>query len=156
MKKNVFIATLVLAFAGCQSDDSTNPVITDPVTIEFAQVAKHELYGAGEEEIEGGIQVINSAEEWEGLLQQMSTVNGLPENFGGDIDFSQYTVIAAFSDIQTTGGHFIDVVSVVQTNTALVVSVENSMDGEGNATMIITQPYHIVKIPKTTLPAILQ
>ena len=36
------------------------------------------------------------------------------------------------------------------------VDVNLSLDGEGNATMIITQPYHIVKIPKTTLPAILQ
>jgi len=157
MKKNLFIAALVLAFAGCQDDDSTNSVITDPVNIEFTQVGKNELYGDGAEDIEAGTQIINSEEEWQELLQKITTVNGLPENFGNtDIDFSGYTVIAAFDAIQMNGGHQITITSVIKTGEGLVITADNTTDDGGDATLIITQPYHIVKIPKTTQPVISQ
>ena len=156
MKKIVIIAALVLAFTGCQSDDGTSPVITDPVTIEFTQVAKNELYGDGEENIEGGIQIINSDNEWQALLQKITAVNVLPENFGDtNINFSEFTVIAAFDDLQMSGGRYITITSVVKTNEALIVTADNTME-EPDGALVITQPYHIIKIPKTTLPVISQ
>lgn len=157
MKKHLFIAIFGLVLMGCQSDDSTEPGITDPVNIEFTNVAKHELWGAGEEDIVGGNLVINTAEEWQGLLQQITSVNALPENFGDtNIDFSEFTVIAVFDDLQMSGGHYISIESVVQTNTTVIVTVDSSMDDEANVTLIITQPYHIVKIPKTALPVVFE
>ncbi|MFP9100133.1 protease complex subunit PrcB family protein [Flavobacterium sp. RHBU_24] len=151
MKKIVLFAALAFAATGCQ-DDGANTLTTDPVAIEFSQVGKSDLYGNGAENIEGGNLVINADADWQALLTQMAAVNPLPEGFNADVDFSQFTVIAAFDPIRPNGGHFIDVVSVATTGAAVTVDVNSSGPEGGNATTVMTQPYHIIKIPKTTLP----
>jgi hypothetical protein len=69
-----------------------------------------------------------------------------------DIDFSVYTVIAVSDERHSYGGHDITISSIVQGGNAITVSVIATAPGEGNVTAAETQPLHIVKIPKTTLP----
>jgi len=153
MKKILLFAVLAFAAIGCQDDEAQ---AIDPVTIEFSQVGKSELYGNGEEDIEGGNLVINSDTEWQAMLTQMATVNPLPDGFSADVDFSQFTVIAAFDPIRPNGGHSIDIVSVIEADREITINVNNLGPEGGNATLVMTQPYHIIKIPKTTLPVVFE
>jgi hypothetical protein len=156
MKKIMLVAALTFAAVGCQNDESPNDVTTDPVAIEFAHVGKSELYGNGAENIAGGNLVINSDADWQILLTKMGTVNPLPEGFGADVNFAESTVIAAFDPVQNNGGHSIDIVSVVEADRQITVDITNLGPEGGNATTVMTQPYHIIKIPKTTLPVVFE
>ncbi|MHA3788105.1 protease complex subunit PrcB family protein [Flavobacterium hauense] len=155
MRKIIFSGLLLAAMVSCQSDDAatTNSQKNDPVVLEFTSVGKENLYGNGAEDIGESNLVINDNDAWQNLLAEMTAVNTLPLNFGDtNIDFSQWTVIATFDKIQSYGGFSIDVVSVTEGDTQIVVDVEKSSGGPGAAATVITQPFHIVKIPKTSLP----
>lgn len=152
MRKIIFSALLLASLTGCQSDDpaTTN---NNPVAVDFALVGRENLYGNGSEQISESNLVINDTPAWQALLDQMTTANTLPLDFGNtDIDFSQWTVVAVFDQVQMSGGYAIDVVSIESDNTSVIVDVEKSNGGEGAEATVITQPYHIVKMPKTNLP----
>jgi PrcB C-terminal len=153
MKKIILFAALAFVAVSCQDDEAQ---AIDPVTIEFAQVGKSELYGNGAENIAGGNLVVNADADWQALLTQMATVNPLPEGFNADVDFSEFTVVAVFDPIQSNGGHSIDIVSVTEADREITVDVTNLGPEDGNATTVMTQPYHIIKIPKTTLPIVFE
>jgi len=153
MKKIMLFAALAFVAISCQDDEAQ---AIDPVTIEFSHVGKSELYGDGAENIAGGNLVINSDADWQVLLTQMGTVNPLPENFASDVDFAESTVIAVFDGIRPNGGFAIDIVSVTQETREITVDVHYPDIDGGNATTVITQPYHIIKIPKTTLPVVFE
>lgn len=152
MRKIIFSGLLLAAMVSCQSDDAAT-TNNEPVLLEFTAIGKENLYGNGVEDIDEGNIVINDNEAWQNLLEHMTAVNGLPWNFGNtEIDFSQWTVIATFDKIQAYGGFSIDVVSVSKEEAQVIVDIEKSSGGSGAAATIITQPFHIVRIPKTTLP----
>ncbi|PZR19536.1 MAG: hypothetical protein DI539_13655 [Flavobacterium psychrophilum] len=155
MRKIIFSGLLLAAMVSCQNDDAstTNNSNSDPSLVEFTSVGKENLYGNGAEEINESNLVINDNAAWQDLLGQMTTVNDLPFGFGDpNVDFSQWTVIATFDKVQMSGGFAIDVVSVTEENGGVVVDVEKTGGGSGAEATVITQPFHIVKIPKTNLP----
>jgi hypothetical protein len=151
MKKIIFSGLLLATMVSCQSDDAAT-TNNNSIAIDFGTLGKENLYGNGVEGINESNIVVNDDTSWEILLDQMTTVNNLPWNFGPNVDFTQSTVIATFDKVQMSGGFAIDIISVTEGNGKVVVDIEKSEGGEGAATAIITQPYHIVIIPKTTLP----
>jgi hypothetical protein len=65
------------------------------------------------------------------------------------IDFSQVSVLAVYMGEQRTGGHSVEVTSVQKENNVLTVTVRETRPGPGTiTTMALTQPYHLVTIPK--------
>jgi hypothetical protein len=90
--------------------------------------------------------VITSVEEWNELKTSMRNRVHEPNTFDeSDIDFSAYQVIAVFDEIRTSGGWSIDITGIVEYSDKIVVSVTNLKTG--GQTTVMTQPYHIVKIP---------
>jgi len=78
----------------------------------------------------------------------MNSVNNVSDNFQEiNIDFSQYQIIAVFDKIYSNGGHSIDIINVKENGKSITVVVNNLLTGD--ATSVIAQPFHIVKIPKT-------
>ena len=69
---------------------------------------------------------------------------------GVEVDFTAYDVIATVDEWHPNGGHLIDIASITNIDDVIIVSVEAT--GEGDGTTLVTQPFHIVKIQKTTLP----
>ena len=51
------------------------------------------------------------------------------------------------NEIKQTGGHSIDIVDISCNRNKIVISVRNL--NNGNLTSVITQPFHIIKIPRT-------
>ena len=56
-------------------------------------------------------------------------------------------IIAVFDKIYGNGGHSIDIIKITENENKVIVTIENILGGD--ATSIMTQPFHIVKIPKT-------
>jgi hypothetical protein len=115
-----------------------------PVEIEPVLIGKGELhpYLETDPNIVKSM-VITSVDEWNTLKTAMDDRNNtLPEI---DVDFSAYRVIAIFDKIHGNGGWSIDITGIVEDPDKIVVSVTNLKIG--NIASVITQPYHIVKIP---------
>lgn len=53
------------------------------------------------------------------------------------------------------GGHTIDITNITEFETTIVVTVENLQTGNTSG-VFVTQPYHIVKIPKATKPIVFE
>ncbi|WP_115460884.1 protease complex subunit PrcB family protein [Winogradskyella aurantiaca] len=148
MKYLIFVLVLTFSVLSCNNTVQSSQ---EPVTTTL--ISKGELYGNGAEGILSSQRVINDTSAWNSLLDQMNSVNTVSDSFSEiDINFSEFTVIAVFDDIKGNGGYGIDL-AVSSTNETIIVDVTH-LSPEGNAITVMTQPYHIIKIPKALLPVV--
>jgi hypothetical protein len=140
MKNLRLLLCAFLFCSACSNDDDGFQNVITPILI-----GKGNLYGNGSEGISKQNMVITDANTWQQLMNQMnsSVKKNLSET---DIDFSSFAVIAVFSEIKTSGGHSIDIIKIVEKNSTVEVTIDNLL--KGDLTSVITQPYHVVKIPK--------
>jgi hypothetical protein len=126
-----------------------------PVEIEPVLIGKGDLHPAGFTEPNTVInRIITSEEEWNELKTTMREKgNTLMET---DIDFSACQVIAIFDEIHGTNGWSIDITGIVEYSDRIVVSVTNLQTGAGGGYTVLTQPYHIVKIPVSAKEIVFQ
>lgn len=144
--KYLQVLLYILFLTGCSSSN-----YLDPITIEYIIISEGDLFGDGAEGIAEQNTVINTDNVWNDLVDQMNTVNNVSGEFQGvPIDFNESTVIAVFDDIKPNGGYDLEL-SIYSLEDSIEINVINAVPG-GNATTVITQPYIIVKIPKTDLP----
>ena len=144
--KNILIAmAAALMFgvaAGCQQKEEEERKVIQPV-----QIAQGNLYGSGRENIPKQDIVISASAEWASLLEVMNlySYNRVVEET--EVDFTQHIVIAIFEEVKSNGGWSIDITDVSEYADKIVVTVSNLKTGD--LTSVITQPFHIVKIPAT-------
>ena len=120
---------------------------------DLSLIAKGNLYGSGEEDINKQNLVITNQSNWEGMIGKMDSVNKVSDSFSEtDIDFSKHTIIAVFDEVKTTGGHSLELDIISNSENTIVNIIHKSP--KGMATMAMTQPYYIVKISKSDLPII--
>lgn len=123
--------------------------------IESTLIAKGNLYGSGDEGITKQNLVIDNQSDWEALMAQMNKANNVSDSFTETkIDFTKSTIIAVFNDVKGSGGHKIEL--DMSSNSKNKVVKVNYISPTGNATSVMTQPYYIVKIPKTDLPIVFE
>ncbi|WP_206735983.1 protease complex subunit PrcB family protein [Aequorivita sp. KMM 9714] len=150
MIKNVLIILLTILVFSCNTDDDTKIV-----SIQSILISKDNLYGNGGEGINKQNIVITDDGVWNDLITQMNTINNVSDNFSEtEIDFSEYTVIAVFDEIKGNGGHSLEL-NITSNPENIMVNITD-LAPNGNATTVITQPYHIVKIKKTVLPIVFE
>ncbi|MGI9650661.1 hypothetical protein [Chryseobacterium sp. RLHN22] len=96
--------------------------------------------------------VMTSSAQWNQFLNQIDTpTHQTSANFTEiNIDFNQFMVIVVIDEVYPNGGHSIDIMTVDEHPQYINVDIEKLL--QGNATSVVTQPYHIVKIPKTIKP----
>ena len=151
MKKNTLIILLLFFIISCNSNDDDSEITAIDVTL----ISKDNLYGNGEEGITQQNKVITDLNSWNDLITQMNSINNVSDNFSETvIDFSQYMIIAVFDEIKGNGGHSIELNISANSANIIVEIIKSSPDG--NATTVITQPYHIVKIPVSDLPILFE
>lgn len=151
MKKNALIILLAIFALSCNSEDYN----LEMVDIEFVLITKDNLFGNGGEGIIEQNLEITSQSMWNNLISQMNSVNNVSDNFSEiDIDFSQYKVIAIFDKIKNNGGHSLEL-NLTGNSENIIVNI-NYISPKGNVMSVITQPYHIVKIPNSNLPIIFE
>jgi len=141
-KITILIITIIIGLTSCnKNDDELN-------LVEFTQIGQNNLYGNGEENIIKQNLVILESNSWNELIDKLNTVNYVSEEFTEtNIDFDNFIVIAVFDKIYGNGGHSIDIIKITENENKVIVTNENIL--RGDATYVMTQPFHIVKIPKT-------
>ena len=95
--------------------------------------------------------VINSLEEWTNLLET-SHLNRikLPK-----INFTTNTVIATFMGERKTGGYSVEIKKIKDSGKEIIVYIKERAPAKGAIkTMLLTQPYHIVKVKKIKKPVV--
>lgn len=149
--KNIFLIGILFSFVGCQSGKNAMK-ISDSLQL----ISKGSLHGVGKEGIKAQKTIIVSEGEWHALLEKMNSVNNVSENFKNkEIDFSKEIVIAIFDEVKGTGGHTISVSQVQETVEEVIVNVRKTAP-EGMATTVITQPYYLAKMKKTSKPIVFE
>lgn len=139
----LFVLVLAVLLQGCSSDATQASQAIDAVLI-----GQGNLYGNGAENIPKQNIVIRNQSDWNALKQKMDTRNPVSNSFSETaIDFDAFQIIAVFDEIKGSGGHSIDITGIVENDDRIVVTIQNL--NSGGATSVMTQPYHIVKIPKS-------
>lgn len=147
MKKFLIFLLAGLSFTACKS--KTNNSNKEDINISL--IASGNLHGAGSENIEKQNLVIENKIDWTNLLAKMDGTNNISNSFEEtDIDFSEYSVIAVFDEVKSSGGHSIDLNVKRNTDKIIVEVIKNAPSGM--ATTVITQPFYLAKIKKNNLP----
>ncbi|MCB0398271.1 MAG: protease complex subunit PrcB family protein [Winogradskyella sp.] len=146
------LGIVILLFAlNCKSTQNQAKMINDDIVL----IGKGNLYGSGAEGLKKQNLVITSSEEWKDLLNKMNSVNNVSDSFSETyIDFSKYSVIAVFDEVKNSGGHGLNLVIQESKDKILVEVLRKSP--EGMATSVMTQPYYVVKIPKSDAPVVFE
>jgi PrcB C-terminal len=91
--------------------------------------------------------VVRTAAEWDALWRAH-----LPTRQPGAVDFSKDMVVGVFLGSRPTPGYGVTIVSAVEEGNVLRVRYrETSPPADAIAAQVITFPYQIVAIPKSTL-----
>jgi hypothetical protein len=90
--------------------------------------------------------VARTPQEWAGLWHAHAPERPVP-----DVDFSRETVVAVFLGSRPTAGYSVEIVGVKEGVGGLVVQYyETAPRADMIRAQIITDPFHIVAIPKAT------
>lgn len=117
-------------------------------------IGQNNLYGSSSEGFTQENHVINNSVAWNALKAQMNQNNDVTYTFTEqEIDFSQWTVLASFDQVRPNGGYAINYSSVFEDDAQITVTIDQSSPN-GAATTVITQPFIVVKIQKTTKPVV--
>lgn len=136
MKKLVLILLIIFSCSESQIETESFPII-----IEFREIKKGSLSGTGLENIEKQNIVINEIVEWENLVAKM---NSLYDQYNfKEIDFEKETIVGMILEAQD--GASIEIKEVIEESEKFIVKSESMTFG----TLVQTQPFHIITIPKT-------
>ena len=89
---------------------------------------------------------VRTEAEWTKLWQQHS-----PDRMRPPMDFSKEMVVGVFMGSRPTAGYNVSIVSTFSKDGNLLVRYQESMPKQGAiAAQVLTFPYHLVAVPKTT------
>ena len=141
MKQIITLFIFLLVFAGCDNDES------ETTDLAFSVVLQGDHFNGDYDNKKQNL-VIKDQTTWSSLISKMNPFPNTNYYFPDDvIDFEKYQVIAVFDQIRNYGGYSIDITKITENNNSIFVTVAQLKPGGINP--VITQPYHIVKIPKS-------
>jgi len=157
MKNILKIAILSMVLINCSNNDNDNnvpnnnePTTFEPQNIDFVSIIKDEgsvsrpegsIFYSGRQNI-----IFTNSTEWDFFLNNFSSYE-LNKFIETDIDFTTYQILVVINDEKQTGGWSIEITTITEFENEIKVIIVTS--DIGNDTTIMSQPYHIVKIPKT-------
>ena len=154
MKKIFTLLVIAVFLVSCTSSTpNRTSQVFQPQNIVPTLILQSNLYGAGQENILEQRTVIDNAADFNILINKMNIVNNtMFPPISTSVDFNTHKVIAVFDQIRGNGGHSIDITNVVENQNNVTVTVQRLLTG--GLTTVVTQPFHIVKIPTTNKPII--
>ena len=92
--------------------------------------------------------VVRTAEEWQTLWSSHSPTAPAPA-----VDFAQSVVVGVFLGARPTDGFSVEITSVREEDNGLLVEYcERRPDPAALVGQIVTSPFHLVTLPRGTLP----
>ncbi|MEM0541791.1 hypothetical protein WFZ85_04125 [Flavobacterium sp. j3] len=152
--KTFFLSFMcIIMLTGCNDDDSS-PAPFEPVTITPILISKN--YLSGGENIPQQSTVISNQTDWNNLITQMNSINNVSNNFTEiNIDFTNYIILLVLDRVRPTTSYTINIVSIIEYEENIIVDFTATGDPLNGFTGI-RQPYHIVKIRRSSKPVIFQ
>lgn len=155
MKKIGILLCLLFGLGACNSDDNQGEFQNTPLVIENilnSYMSSRLDVGEGREH-----RVIHNAEEWQELLNHISYLeygnsHTTSKLEAVQLNFNNEIALTVIDEVKSSGGHSIDVVKVEEQEKEIVITIDRLH--KGNITLVETQPFHIVKIPKKNKPIV--
>ncbi len=145
--KTLILSMLVLLAISCNKSEETNSFT--PQTITPILIGKGIHSGTA---VQSNFVISNQA-DWLTILNSLTTEN--TNNFTQtNIDFNNFEILVSIDGTRPDTGFSINISNVIENSaniTATVTSVNN-----GSGFTVLSQPFHIVKIPKSTKPVLFQ
>lgn len=152
MKKHLLLLLCSILFiaTSCR-DDKDEEQVESKNQINFQLIGKGNFVGTN---VPQQNTVVTNTTQWNLFLNQIDTQNNHPSSgfTETNIDFNQFMVILVVDAVYPNGGHSVDIMTVDENAQNIEVDVEKLL--QGNVTTVVTQPYHIVKIPKIAKPVL--
>lgn len=152
MKKHLLLllCSILLISNSCRNEQEEN--IESKNQVSFQLIGKGNLMGSSYAPPQNT--VITNSTQWNNFLNQIDGPNNHPSSSFTEtnIDFNQFMVILVVDAVYPNGGHSVDIMTVDENAQNIEVDVEKLL--QGDVTAVITQPYHIVKIPKIAKPVV--
>ncbi len=150
--KTIILSLVLFLTLSCNKNDEDNTIT--PQTITPVLIGKGDLFiPFGSNNNQQNI-VITSLVDWNNFITILSN-SGNPTSLLSttSVDFNSFEIIAVFDNVKTTGGNTIDITSVIENINNITITIQRLQSGDAT---IPTQPFHIVKIPKSTKPVVFQ
>lgn len=145
----VFLHMIIIVIVGCKTINK-NSSETQFKELSIQKLFSGSLYGNGIEGISKSNSLIKNRKDWELLVNKISLGNSSSLKLNkSPIDFSNEMVVCVFDTIRNTGGFKIEIDKIYIENDrtridyAIVKPAPKDM-----VTMVINQPYQIVKTTK--------
>lgn len=135
---NKIILSVVIFTLSCASNTKID-------NADFEVIYKSSYLGKSDK----GFELIQTYKTYSELIKRLELEEVEDEDFF-DIDFSNQSILVVYLGERNTGGYSIDVSNIYWNKNNLVVETSETKPQKGEmVTMAITNPYCIVKIPKT-------
>jgi hypothetical protein len=143
----IIISLFLLVIIGCKSTTTKTSKVNE---VAFQTVSKGALFGNGMEGISESNFTINTAKEWETFLEKIGLKDKVSTNFSKEpIDFSKHILVCVFDTIRNTGGFEIEIENILIVKNGINTLYSSKKPGPKDlVTMVVTQPYHLVKTEK--------
>ncbi|TPG36337.1 protease complex subunit PrcB family protein [Flavobacterium pectinovorum] len=142
MKQIITLFSILFLLTGCSNNDDSNSS-----EVKYSVILQGDHFNGDYNNPKANL-VIKDQVEWNKLLLKFNFItNANVISPDLTVDFTKYQMIAVIDDVYNYGGYSIDITKIIETNSSIFVKVEYLKPGGINT--VITQPYHIVKIPKT-------
>ncbi len=142
----------MLFSCGSEKELTGNETTEGLKIIPFTTVGQGALFGGGQEgfnELEPTLIALRSAEEWAAFKAQMNSVNTVTGGFRDqEIDFESEMLVACIDKVRGSGGHEVRIDAIEESAADIQVRVLQ-VSPVDMAASVLTQPFHIVRIPKT-------
>lgn len=144
MKQIITLFSFLFLLTSCSNDNNSNQS-----DISFSTVVQKDLSPSDQKPIAETKVVITDAQAWNAFITKISVVNEESKYFiDTNIDFTKFQIIAVIDQKYLNGGHTIDITKIAENKNKIYVKVEKLHTG--NIATVLTQPYHIVKIAKSS------
>ncbi len=147
VSKTLILSLVLFLSLSCNNSDDENNLITQTITPVLIGKGIHSGNA-----VQSNL-VITNQTDWLQLMNSLTTAN--TSNFTEtNIDFNNFQLLVSIDGTRPNTGYSIDISNVIEntTNITATVSILNS----GNGFTVLTQPFHIVKIPKSPKPVVFQ
>lgn len=148
--KTILFFLQVLFVMGCANDNDD----FEPKTITPILIAKGGWFDDSQTFTVRQNIIITNGTEWNDFIARMNNTTNAINFTEMNLDFNDFQIIAVVDVLRASGGFSIDITNVVESNTNIVVTIKQLMTG--NDSTVMSQPFHIIKIPKSIKPVIFQ
>lgn len=153
--KSIFpiLAFSSVLFFGMNCSTSKKNTSIPPGEMTYTIIKSGNMYGAGEEGLAAGIIAASNTEEMNNLINKMNSVNEeINKPLISDVHFfNESMLLFIFDKVRGSGGHVIQVETITNTGTEISVAVKE-IAPNGPASTVLSQPYTILQLKKSTLP----